>query len=245
MYRRTAFLILVLSIALPIAAHADGVLLIVVDVKQNRAYVPEGTILPPGLQIRAERADVGRALRQRAPKLERISAPPLVFEYAPAERFVEARQQYEAQRASHSSRFKANEDRACAPDYYVTVTNSGIYGTYTKGLTGHFCSPTTTVPGQSYLWEFTAYGDYSDVDFRINPYVAISDTNGNFSCYAEYYSPGTQSCYASAVTPKTGNFCENNVTLSSLVYVIEYTNDPYHDNYVGFNLQITYCTDFR
>lgn len=256
MFRRHGLLFVSLLVAgLPLAAQAaDNVIFVLFDAKQHRAYIPEGTVLPQGLQLRAERIGAERAaprgprtmLRMITPTPKtRIAAPPLVFEYAPAARFEQARKQYEARNPSRPSRIKAHEDRACT-DVYVTASNTGIYGTYSDGLTGRFCAPTTTVTGNSYLWEFFVIGDYSDDDFRINPYVSIGDIDGNFTCYDEYlYSGDTGSCGASAVTQKTGYFCQDTVTAFGQLYVIEYTNDPYHDNYLGFNLEIDFCTDFR
>ena len=242
---------------LPLAAQANNVLFVVVDAKANRAYVPEGSVLPHGLQIRAERADApsimdrpdwrrGLALPLRpALAQKRITAPAMVFEYAPAERFAEARRQYEAQHGPSSSRIKATDDRYCL-DVYVTQQNTGIYGTYTNGLTATFCGPYNTVVGNAYLWEYIVTGDYSDDDIYINPYVGISDDNNHYNCYDEYYYSGDLGqCTASNTTVWTNTGCTDNVYLYGQLYVIEYMpQDPYHDSYVGFNLQVTFCTTF-
>lgn len=260
MFRKSLLLVCLVVAGLPLAAQAatNAVLFVLVDPQTNRAYIPEGTVLPAGFQVRAERATVERPLfidkrdwrgarvpRLAKPSPKRLTGPAMVFEYAPAERFEQARRQYEAKYGVGSSRIKANDDQYCQ-SFYVTQQNTGIYGTYTNGLTGTFCGWTNTIVGNSYLWEFTAIGDYSDDDIYVNPAVGIYDDNNNYNCYDEYYYSGdTGSCTASATTQKTGTFCTNNVHVWGLLYIIEWMpQDPYHDNYLGFNLQLSFCTGF-
>src|ERR1044071_7458807 len=89
---------------------ANRVIYVVVDPAAHRAYIPEETVLPEGLRIRASAMksdestampEVDRSFRlefaktMKAKGSEPVEAP-LIFEYAPAERFATARDRYEA-----------------------------------------------------------------------------------------------------------------------------------------------------
>ena len=259
------FLCLVVTLA-AVAAHAeDHVLFVLVDVKQHRAYVPEGSVLPPGLAIRAEKTatrlgagpfgELGRRTPGRlgspaTPALKRPAGPPFVFEYAPVERFEHARAQFEAKKRSSPTSdggrlggVKASEDRIC--NYiYVTDVNTGVYGSYTNGFTALFCRPSSTTPGNAYLWEFSAIGDYSDDDQFINPYAWIHDLNNHFNCYKEvYWSGDDASCTASATTTLLQSGCLNTVYTVGVLYIIEWL-PGYEANYLGYSFYIDFCTFF-
>src|SRR5436309_2339487 len=96
-----------------------------------------------------------------------------------------------------------------------------------------------------YNWSFIVTGDYSDSDGRISPYVGISSADNNYNCYHPIiYNESGPTCTASAYTQFTGNCCVNTVYTYALLYKIEYTNDPYHDNYYGFNFEVDWGTAF-
>ena len=78
-----------------------------------------------------------------------------------------------------------------------------------------------------------------------DPAVGIYDLNNNFNCYDAYqYSGDLGQCTASNTTVWTNTGCTNHVHGWGLLYVIEYTNDPYHDNYYGFNFEVDWGTAF-
>jgi hypothetical protein len=259
MLRKIAFLVVCLVvIGLPIAAHASNrVIFVLVDAKENRAYIPEGTVLPPGLHIRANRALIGpggifmddtagrHLQRTLSPKRERLNAPPLVFEYAPAERFEAARARYYAKHPETGRQPQTETDVCNEVD--VSDSRTGAYDTYYDSFASVACVPSGTLyVNNYYTWTFTATGEYSDDDERIDPYVGISDLNNNFNCYHPITSyEGYPTCNASATTQFTNTACTNTVYTYGLLYKIEYTNDPYHDNYYGFNLEVDWCCAFH
>jgi hypothetical protein len=247
--------------ALAVQMHAaDRVIYVLVDPAAHRAYIPEGTVLPEGLQIRTRALtssgdtvlpEIDRSFRLNfakalnAKRSETAAAPPLVFEYAPASRFEKARQRYEVKHrtAGGLGHPVANSDYCY--DVYASQENTGLYGTYTDGITSTFCGNYNTVVGYAYPWSFTVTGDYSDKDNRIDPAVGIYDLNNNFNCYDAYaYGGDLGQCNATATTVWTNTACTNHVHAWGLLYYIEYTNDPYHDNYLGFELDIDNCTTF-
>ena len=246
------------SLAVVASAQAGNrVLYVVVDPAAHRAYVPEGTVLPEGLRIRASAVEsrestampeIDRSFRNGLAKsLNAKRSPsavaPLIFEYASAERFEAARRQYEATHHTSGGLGHPAPNYDYCYDVYVTQQNTGIYDTYTNSLTSTFCANYNTVVGYSYPWSFTVTGDWTDKDNRIDPGVGIYDDNNNFNCY-HAYNYDYLSCNATATTVWTNTGCTNHVHAWGLLYKIEYTNDPYHDNYLGFELDIDNCTTF-
>lgn len=247
MLRRSLLVVVCFLVAsMPLAAYGERVLYVLVDTEHHRALIPEGSVLPAGLQIRMERAPANFAgpllhdpHRAMGSKHQRITSPPLVFEYAPIERFEAARVHYAA------THHRADTADSCF-SVYVSDSQVGVYDTYYDGLTSTACGPSGSwIPGNSYLWSFTVTGDYSDADPRIGPYVGISDNDSNFYCYHPLiFNESYPSCSASATTLLTNTYCVNTVYTYGLLYKIEYTNDPYHDNYYGFNFEVDWCTAF-
>lgn len=256
--RRTWLFVCLLIAALPLAAHERKVTLVMIDVEANRAYIPEGTVLPPGLSLRTEKTVLdretfevlranasreGRAM-QRATKTRLEAKPPLIFEYAPADRFDAIRKNYEAYVAKRRSRVQTNSHQFCW-DTYSEATQQGVYGQYAAAFVSTYCWPSSsTVVGQAYEHEFRAEGEYSDKDWTISPRVWVDDLNGNFNCYDEWDYPGdTGQCSASATTVLGNTSCLNEIDVGSLQYVIEYL-DGYIENYLGFNFLHQYCVQF-
>jgi hypothetical protein len=235
---------LAISLAANAAYAANGPIFILVDPVAGRAYVPQGTVLPQGLQVRAQPFIAYKALRHVRPSFtgkQQVQTPPLVFEYAPAERFEAARKQYEERHGASQGRVQANSV-GCV-DTYVSGSNSGPRWTYYDGLNLHFCGEQDKTVGNSYAWEFTATGDWTDDDEYIDPYVAINDDNNNYYCFYEQYGYGSPSCTASNTTQWTNVGCTNYVHAYALLYAIEY-QDYYVPYYVGFSFQIDSCTTF-
>src|SRR5687768_8640494 len=160
--KRIVLLASLLLAALPLLAHEERkVILVLVDTVANRAYIPEGTVLPPHVdfnirmekfrlydaevaQLRAGR-DGGkgnaRTVRSGKGAIARLKAkPPLALHYAPAEQFVEVRKGYEAQAAKRRSRVQAESSHQNCYDIYVQDDNSGMQGWYYNGFTSTFCS---------------------------------------------------------------------------------------------------------
>lgn len=264
--RRTWMFVCLLIAALPLAAHEKrNVILILIDTEANRAYIPEGTVLPPGLNgIRAEKTvlDVdtvsrlrpGRANKGEDAREARVAlasdararlkaGPPLVLQYAPEERFTEIRQRYLAQAAKRSP-VASDSHRSCY-DLYASDYRSGLQWTYYNDFTSTFCLPSSGITsGNAYLWEFTATGGYTDDDQWISPYAYVDDQNGNFECFQEatgYTSP--LSCTASETTVLLQQGCLNDVDTGATLYVIEY-GPGYTEYYVGWSFLIDYCTYF-
>ena len=261
---KRALLFLALFAAFPLLAHEERkVILVLVDLKANRAYIPEGTVLPPlqfnvrmektrldretFMQLRGDRDGGKGRVRERGAALSaraRLKArPPLQIEYAPAERFVAMRRGYEAQLARRP-RVQTDSHQTCF-DTYVSDTEAGVYNNYTNGFTSTFCQPSSGITvGVANNWEFRATADYSDDDQWINPYVWIDDQNGNFYCFDEmYYSGDLGQCSASASTVLLQQGCLNDVDTVGLQYYIEYL-PGYVENYIGYNFVVDYCTYF-
>jgi len=253
-----ASILIAVSFARP-AQAANRVIYVLIDPATNRAYIPDGTVLPQGLQIRAGKMksvdrdaapQLGRSFRRSFAKAMstrpgEFQTPPLVFEYAPAERFEAAQKRYEAKHAPASGARRVEPLSDYCLDIYVSQQNTGIYDTYTDGITSTFCGNYGTVVGNAYPWSFTVTGDYSYKDNNIDPAVGIYDLNNNYNCYDAYqYNGDLGQCSASNTTVWTNTGCTDHVHAWGLLYVIEYTNDPYHDNYLGFELDIDWCTTF-
>src|SRR5688572_7434330 len=243
--KRMLLLVCLFAAVLPLAAHERQVLLVLVDLEAGRAYVPEGSVIPAGMNVRAGKENVDRATferarasvkggqadarernARRAVKARLHAKPPLVFEYAPAERFVEARKGYEAQ-AAKRPRVQSDSHQTCF-DTYVSDTKPGYYSSgYTNGFTSTFCQPSTgLLLNQVNNWEFRATADYSDDDQWIYPNVWIDDQNGNFFCYDEIqFSGDLGQCSAAASTVLTSSGCKNDVDTMGTEYYIEYLNN--------------------
>jgi hypothetical protein len=261
---RNLVVLLFVAVALPAAAATHEPLLVLVDLAHHRVLVPEGSVVPPNLTFRAERMQ-GRdpfdpSERRNGPRLEgslltanlrRTLTPPLAVAYAPAERFVQTRQRYEAQvrkaaerRNGHGLISVAHTADNCFPTYFED-SETGVYGTYYNGFTSTFCQQSSGIVNNAYLdWSFTASGAYTDDDEWVYPQVAVWDNNNHFRCVntaSGYTSPFE--CTASNNTQLRQVGCLNSVTTSGSLYTIEYLNN-YEPNYLGYSFSLTYCTYF-
>ncbi len=255
---RWSLLVLFLLIAgLPVAAFAREPLLVIIDLEQHCVYVPVGSVIPAGIAIRAEPLQdpfsrgVGlrRQSRLMESRIRKLSVPPLAIRYAPVERFAQLRQRYEAQQKAAERRnprrlIAVDTDHDCFP-FYASDSQTGVYGTYYNDFTSTFCQPTGTITsGNSYLWEFTASGAYTEDDEWVYPYAAVYDENNNFNCvYDAYGYTSPVECTASATTQLLQVGCLNTVTTMAQLYTIEYLQN-YEPYYLGYVFSIEYCTYF-
>jgi hypothetical protein len=264
--RRILLVLFLIAAGLPLAAATHEPLLVIIDLAHHRALVPEGSVIPFGMEFRAEplqgrAGTLDPAERRGGPRLEgsvltnslhRTPAPPLKIEFAPAERFAQTRQRYEAQVAKKLAARRngrgmvaaAHTADDCFPTY-AEDSNTGVYGTYYHTLTSTFCQQSSGITNYAYLdWSFTASGDYTDDDEYIDPYAYVGDDNNNFQCFqAAYGYTSPVECTASNHTQLLQVGCLNHVTSGALLYTIEYLNN-YVPNYLGYNLSVTYCTYF-
>src|SRR5438270_12500454 len=102
---RNILILALVAFALPLfGQRIPGHIEIVVDLNAHRAYVPYGTVLPSGIQVRVARRVPKRFSKfvtdaamdtSLAPNggehVFLLSQPPLVFEYASESRFAESR----------------------------------------------------------------------------------------------------------------------------------------------------------
>jgi hypothetical protein len=257
--RILALSLVIASFALPVLAK--DVLLVIVDRQNQRAYIPEGSVIPQGMTIRAgalppqtaaEIETTRRAgARNRADFLDLIlkrpSGTPLVFEYAPAERFTQVRQRYEAQhpqRPANGRTLVANY-LSCSPAVYLTDSPRGYYGTYYHGFTSYFCSQTTPCNVNDYCeWGFIAEADSTDDDSYVYPYAAVYDQNNNYPCtHVAYGYESPLSCSASNTTQFRQVGFLNEVHTVAQVYTIEYLEN-YEPYYLGSWFDVGYGTFF-
>lgn len=91
-------LLSLLALAIATSAFASEPFIAIADAETGRALVPEGTVVPSGVRFFAtgHRGSVGDR-NSDAAREQRI---PLVFAYAPASKFVEARKAIDAARAN-------------------------------------------------------------------------------------------------------------------------------------------------
>ncbi|HEV7919512.1 MAG TPA: hypothetical protein VGR02_01850 [Thermoanaerobaculia bacterium] len=264
-FARSLLVLSLLAAALPLAAATHEPLLVLIDLPNHRALVPEGSVVPPGMTFRAEPLQ-GRdrtldpSERRSGPRLEgsllthnlrRLLTPPLTIEYAPAERFVQARQNYDMRvkkaaerRDGHGLISVAHTADNCFPTY-IQDSKTGVYGTYYNGLTSTFCQQSSGIANYAYLdWSFTASGDYSDDDEYIDPYALVWDDNNHFRCvqYAVGYTSPVE-CTASNHTQLLQVGCLNTVSTSAVLYTIEYLSG-YQPNYLAYVISTDYCTYF-
>jgi len=257
---RRLIVLCVLVTSFTVPAVAGDVLLVIIDREHQRAYVPEGSVIPPGMAIRAEALPPMRGIdvsarrgtaREHVNFLDRIlkrpSGPPLIFEYAPAERFTQMRQRYEAQRELRKRQGRtivANDTLTCYPTY-ATDSQTGYFGTYYHGFTSTFCVQTGGCGvGNNCEWGFGAEGDSTDDDEWVYPYAAVYDQNNHFNCNHTAY--GYESPVACSVTNTTQLLqvgCLNTVHTVAQLYTIEYLQN-YEPWYLGFTFDVSYCTYF-
>ena len=261
--KRSFLALCLLFAALPLLAHEQRTMIpVLVDAEANRAYIPEGTVLPVQMnfrfekfrlneteiaQLRADRdggkGNVRTVRGDRAATARLKAKPPLILQFAPAERFVQMRRNYEAQAAKRRPVVRTDSGHLQCFDFYVEDSAQGQYHEYSTGFTSVFCKQPTTYPGYVNYWEFHAIGGYSDDDQYIDPYAFVDDDNNNFGCFDLYSWPGDGACTATNSTLLLQQGCLNDVDTGSLQYIIEYL-PGYVENYLGFNFLVDYCTYF-
>lgn len=256
--RLFALSLLIASFALPVFAR--DVLLVIVDRQNLRAYIPEGSVIPPGMTIRvatlpprtaAEMEDTRRVgARNHVNFLDQIlkrpSGTPLVFEYAPAERFVQVRQRYEAEskQQAANSRTLITNSLTCYPTY-LTDSPTGYYGTYYHGFTSTFCQQSNGCGVGNYCeWGFGAEGNSTDDDSYVYPYASVYDQNNHFNCtHVAYGYESPMGCSVTNTTQLLQVGVLNVVHTVAQVYTIEYLEN-YEPYYLGSWFDVSYGTYF-
>lgn len=238
-----------IALAASAQPHATGRLEILVDLKANRAYIPLGTILPPGLEVRAGvrrsssiTADLPltaeKSLDEQSQRESVAGGVPqpstsiLVFEYAPEARFEASRKYRRELETTRSLQLRpAPLTRDCYP-ITTTVEAEGIAGTYYEIFDSTGCSE--IVSGYTIADDWTLYTYPQD-----ETAAYIFDDRGHFSCSDTPY--GYQS--ASCTTAYTGtiHFSPpfNRLHMIGFARHVEWMDD-YVPNYVDFFFDMTF-----
>jgi hypothetical protein len=240
--RRTLLFLLVV-VAVPLFAHERKVFHVIVDPAANRAYIPEGTVLPAGMQLRASVKVMpvdGFALQrpragERVFEAKKQSAMtrqlrPLVFEYAPAERFNEVRARVEQRRRESGRDAGADSHNGGCATYHFYIDGTGMHGTYTTEFIALDCDPGVRTVGQYGWWTYGAMAAAED-----DGYVFVFDDNGNYVCDDSGGGYRTRSCEAESYQQWAGAPV-NNIHFGWHTALIEWL-EGYQPNYVWFNLE--------
>jgi hypothetical protein len=230
--------------AVPLVAGDEQVIFVRIDTAAKRAYIPEGTVLPERVVLRASKSPVEQETirdatisersvpRREAPVRRLTEKDTLIFEYAPAENFRGMQARYAARVSKGPSRVRTEDDRYCTT-IYMEDTGEGVYGTYSNGFTARGCRPAGALTsGQYYLFDYTATADVGD-----DGYVYVSDANGNFNCMDTWPGYGL-SCTDENTTQYWVGF-SNTITMAGSFSIIEYL-DNYEPNYIGFSFESTW-----
>ena len=252
MPRMRSTLILALAVfALPLfGQRVPGKIEIVVDLNAHRAYVPYGTVLPPGMQVR-----VARAVRRQHAKLfdaeaiESSSLPkitegksilraqaPLVFEYAPESRFEESRKHARGANATTGGGGRLRIvplSRYCSVTT-VSVESDGQYGPEYALFDSTFCFTTGIQPGQSDTQDFTAYTYAQD-----ETWAHVTDDLGNYQCFNAPNGYSVAQCTASH-TSVLQTHCVNSVYSEGFARHYEW-QDNWIFSPVDFFFSVSYC----
>ena len=254
--RRIALCACLLFAVVPMLA-SENLILVRIDAKAKRAYIPEGTILPGRLLLRAAKVRLAPVehpagdpdvlpngpslLRQsnavrRLPMKRLAAEDTLVFEYAPSATFDGMRAHYAARAPKNKSRLQTDHDRSCST-IYMQDESEGLYGTYYAGFESTACSPAhgPFIPYNYYLYDFTATGYWADEGF-----VYVNDLNDNYDCQDSYPDSGTLTCTGSEVAQYWGS---NTVETGGSFSYIEYQAN-YEPWYVGFYFESTWYTGY-
>ena len=236
--RRTWLFVCLLVAAVPMLA-ADNLILVRVDRKANRAYIPEGPVLPQGLAIRAKKEPIapvalGRPGLQQskeiAPKRLNVKDT-LIFEYAPAETFAGTRERYAAKLAREKNQRVIPHNHSCGT-VYLDDSAEGYYGTIYNGFSSTVCSPHgPLVNGNYYEWSYSADANYAD-----DGWVAVWGANNNFNCDDNWPGYGLSCTAASTVR---WWWDSNTITAAGSFSVIEYLQN-YEPWYTGFSFEIVW-----
>lgn len=254
--RRMALFVCLLFAALPTFA-SENLILVRIDMKAKRAYIPEGTILPGRVLLRAAKVRLPRGERpaddrdalsdgrsvllrsnavRRLPMKRLTAEDTLVFEYAPSATFDAMRAHYAARAPKKNSPVQATHERSCTT-IYMQDESEGLYGTYYAGFEATGCSPAhgPFIPYNYYLYDFTATGYWADEGF-----VYVDDLNDNYDCQDDYPDSGTLTCTGSELAQYWGS---NTVELGGSFSYIEYQAN-YEPWYVGFYFESTWYTAY-
>lgn len=227
---------------------------ILVDPIAHRAYVPIGTVIPAGLQLRVwthsgpERAQGSWNREKRpwnpeklgTPQTSHAMQPPLlVFEYAPESRFEEARSHHPSLAAARSAHFKPAPLYDWGPYYYdITIGVQGVDGLYymyfQAGISGTLSN---TGPNTE------SYSAHTYPEDDASAGVASIFSN-HFSCYdsnnGDYGEAYCETSYTT--TPANTDVCGVDlVAVYGTATHIEYLQD-HVPNYLTAQFQIGFCS---
>lgn len=247
---RNILTLVLMVCAMPVfAQYGRGKIEIVIDANAHRAYVPFGTILPPGLKVHA----AARMFRGRhEPLLNRQALsepsspnlaegrsllraqPPLVFEYAPESRFEESRKHHPAVAiAATGDRLKIVPLTQYCWVASVTLEAEGQYGPYIASFDSTFCS-SGPQPGQSGTQDFTAYTYPAN-----ETWASVGDDLGNYTCFNQPYGYSAASCTASH-TSILQLSCANTVYSTGFARRYEWLDYDIY-NPIDFYFDVEYC----
>lgn len=186
-------------VAIAAGAGAAEPFIAIADVETGRALVPEGSVIPAGVRFFVTKRDVRvEDKKTDAGSRERV---PLVFAYAPASRFVEARKVIETARAS-----------AAPPTMrYVAVRQTTGGGAAEHGL------PIIEDDDPQWIYLYFEYGNYTSALRHV--YSSGGTT---------YYGSGTEA-YSAPASPNYYTVTVSVSLSSNLVWGP--TGGPYFDPY--------------
>jgi hypothetical protein len=231
-------------LTLPVTA---GVLEISIDLDRGVAYVPAGTVLPPGMTVRAaatRQVDwMDEPMLRNHPRFFEMRQrahrrpAPLRIEYADDSRFVGLRAHFGSELADKKARFSARPNSQSCYDTYYDATVDTWYTGYFKS-TFCFDSPGLQV-GQYGTWAFGSQA-WGGADAE----AYVSDDNNNYNCSNQSLGYGTASCSDSAYTQlhNVGN-CRNVVVTGGTTTFWEYLSE-YEIAYHIVSAYIDYCNFF-
>ena len=213
---------------------------ILADLTAHRAYIPFGTVLPPGLEVRVKASRASGAFinwKRRSVVEKRLSEEePLIFEYAPESRFEEARKHKPRNLVAQSQRLipKVLDARICYP-VSLETTAEGVAGTYYAWFDFNQCTNDPFPQNGILTDDYTAYTYPQD-----ETEAWVYDDRGHYSC------SGTSDGYnsASCTVSYTGHFAYpitcNHVVAGGHARHIEWL-DNYVPNFVDFFFEVRAC----
>ena len=163
-------LVVVASLALS-AGAADFVAL--VDVERGLLLIPEGTVVPRGVEFSLDGVDAREAM-----SVDGVAAEPrrFVYAYAPAEQFAEARQQIEAAEAKWAEALKADD----LPEMSGVIVDTTYYYYFPDGAwhgARKFSYHDEEFGNKSYMVTTLSYATAGEFDSR----VTVSQSSTQYS----------------------------------------------------------------
>jgi hypothetical protein len=212
---------------------------ILADITAHRAYIPFGTVLPPGLEVRVKVSRTSGALNSRRRSVvekQVADEQPLVFEYAPESRFEEARKHNPRNLVTRSQQLrpKTLDDRICYP-ISLETTAEGVAGTYYAWFDFNQCTNNPFPQNGILTDDYTAY-TYPEDETQ----AQINDDRGHYACWDTSNGYSSTSCNVSYTGHFTNPITCNHVIATGYARHIEWL-DNYVPNYLGFFFDVRAC----